>query len=88
MGACGGRHGAVNTNRAEDQARPAGRPAPSRQGVQGAPNGTGPEADHPGTPAPRPGRRWSVRVHWGIVFAVVASLILWFAIKAVVELVF
>ena len=39
-------------------------------------------------PIDRSRRRWTVRVHWGIVFAVVASLILWLAIKAVVDLAF
>jgi len=29
-----------------------------------------------------------VRVHWGIVFAIVMSLILWFAIKTVIGLAF
>lgn len=39
-------------------------------------------------PIDRPSRRWTVRVHWGIVFAIVASLILWVGIKSVVDLAF
>ena len=39
-------------------------------------------------PIPQSGRKWSIRVHWGIVFAVVASLILWFLIRTVAALVF
>lgn len=37
-------------------------------------------------PTTKSGRRWSVRVHWGIVFAIVASVVLWLAIRAVVGL--
>ena len=39
-------------------------------------------------PPAQQGRRWSVRVHLGIVFAVVASLVLWLAIKTLIGLVF
>ena len=80
----------MNTNRAEDQARLAGRLASARP--QPADNGTTDDGagvgQRPIAPPPRIGRRWSVRVHWGIVFAIVASLVLWFAIKIVVGLVF
>jgi hypothetical protein len=37
-------------------------------------------------PIARHGRRWSLRIHWGIVFAVVASLALWLAIKTLIGL--
>lgn len=80
----------MNTNRAEDQARPAGRLAPARQ--QGAEDGATDDGagagQQPITEPVRIRRRWSVRVHWGIVFAIAASLILWFAIKTMIELVF
>ncbi len=79
---------AVNTNRAQDPARPAGRPVAALQKrsaeLAGTEAGTGAEP-------PRVighGRRWSVRIHWGIVFAVIASLVLWLAIKALIGLVF
>lgn len=82
--------GAVNINRAEDRARLAGRSASARQ--QAAEDGA---TDHGAGAARRSsaarvrfGRRWSVRVHWGIVFALVASLVLWFAIKSIFGLVF
>ncbi len=39
-------------------------------------------------PLARHRRRWRVRLHWGIVFAVVASLVLWFAIKTVIGFAF
>jgi hypothetical protein len=39
-------------------------------------------------PLERSSRRWTVRVHWGIIFAIVASLVLWFAIKSIVARVF
>jgi hypothetical protein len=32
--------------------------------------------------------KWKVRVHWGIIFAVVASVALWFLIRALVGLAF
>ena len=77
-----GRVGVVTNNRAQDQARTVGRaqPVPAAQEQRAEPR--------PQTVAPSASstRRWSVRVHWGIVFAVVASLILWLAIKTIVGL--
>jgi hypothetical protein len=32
--------------------------------------------------------KWKIRVHWGIIFAVVASLALWLLIRALVSLAF
>ena len=32
--------------------------------------------------------KWNVRVHWGIIFAVVASLALWLLIRTLVGLAF
>ena len=34
------------------------------------------------------GRGWTVRIHWGLVFAVAASLVLWFGIKTLIGLAF
>jgi len=84
---------AVNTNRAEDQARPTdgGGPASAGQGrgnQLGAATGDTDLRSEPVTPLAGSGHRWRVRVHWGIVFAVVASVILWLAIRSVVGLVF
>lgn len=82
--------GAVNINRAEDRARLAGRSASARQ--QAAEDGAtdhGVRAAQQASAAPaRVGRQWGIRVHWGIVFALVASFVLWFAIKTVFGLVF
>ena len=84
----------MKTSQAKDHARPAGRPqlSPDLQpedvdelltsGSRSASPDTGV------VPIDRSGRRWTVRVHWGIVFAIVASLILWLAIKTVVDLAF
>ena len=80
----------MNTNRAEDQARPAGRLASARQqaAVESATHDGAGAGQQAITEPVRIRGRWSVRVHWGIVFAIVASLILWFAIKTLVGLVF
>lgn len=91
QGSAGGLR-AVKINQAKDQAR--ARP-------QSASDPQPEDADEPmavGNPLASPavavtsiktsGRRWTVRVHWGIIFAIVASLILWFAIKSFVELAF
>ena len=32
--------------------------------------------------------KWKVRVHWGIIFAVIASLALWFLIRALIGFLF
>jgi len=82
----------VNIKTAQDQARPQGRAAVGRSlQMQRVEDRAGDQAEvqqpQPILPAPS-GRRWSVRVHWGIVIAVVASLILWFAIKTVLGLLF
>jgi hypothetical protein len=79
---------AVNTHRAQDQARSAAQPAPaSQKGPSAGATGDGAETQQQRPiPFQRSGRRWGVRVHWGIVFAIVASLILWFAIKTVAGL--
>lgn len=78
--------GAVNTNRAQEQVRPAGRlgQATALESHRAAAD----QAEVQPQPVPQSGRQWSIRVHWGIVFAVVASLILWLLIKTVVALVF
>ena len=81
---------AVKISQAKDQARAAARPQPASD-LQPE------DADEPtpaatraagAVPIDRSSRRWTMRVHWGIVFAIVASLILWFAIKSAVDLAF
>jgi len=83
---------AVNTNRAEDRVRPAdGRGSASvarERRTEGAAAGSGAEFRSDSGPLAGSGRRWSVRVHWGIIFAIVASAILWLAIRSVVGLAF
>ena len=81
----------MNINHAKDP-RPSGRSgltsalqkAPEEQSAP-AGNEAG---SHPAgaIPLAASGRRWTVRVHWGIVFAIVASVIFWFVIKTVVQL--
>lgn len=95
---CGGREfavggvRAVTSNRAQDQARPIGR-AGTVSGAQqpragaGATGSGGEQRSEAPVPIAKSGRHWSVRVHWGIVFAVVASVVLWLAIKMVISLV-
>jgi len=84
----------MKITQAKDQARPAGRPRrapalPEGQANESAATGNGASSGPTRVvPLARSRRRWSVRVHWGIVFAVAASLILWFAIKAVIDLAF
>ena len=80
----------MNTNRAEDQARPAGRPALARRQPAGggATDRGASVGQQPISEPARIRRRWSVRVHWGIVFAIVASLILWLAIKTLIGLMY
>jgi len=86
--------GAVKITQAKNRARPADGPetAPARkQEHAGESTAAGNGFAFPAegvTPLETSRRRWTVRVHWGIVFAIVASLTLWFAIKTVVELVF
>ena len=84
----------MKISQAKDQARPADRrqsasvPQPEDPDE---PMAVGKPLVSPGegvTSIKTSGRRWTVRVHWGIIFAIVASLILWFAIKSVVELAF
>jgi hypothetical protein len=82
----------VTSNRAQDQARPIGRggPASAAQQHRAEPEPAGdtePRADS-SAPAAKLGRRWGVRIHWGIVFAVIASIILWLGIRTVAGLVF
>jgi hypothetical protein len=82
--------GAVNTNRAQDPAGLA-RPTAALQKRSTEPGETDSAAEVEGErvlPLAPHGRRWSVRIHWGIVFAVVASVVLWLAIKALIGLVF
>ena len=84
---------AVKISQAKDQVRPVG-------GLRAASEVERARADDPVAPErafaspaagviplERSSRRWTVRVHWGIVFAIVASLVLWFAIKSIVALV-
>jgi hypothetical protein len=75
--------GAMNTNRAQDQARPATALQTRLEEVERTAAGGEQERV---VPLAQQGRRWSVRIHWGIVFAVVASLVLWLAIKALIGL--
>lgn len=84
----GGR--AVNTNRAQDEARAVDRPrAPQKQSQDSPDAGIAPATERERVvPLAQQGRRWTVRIHWGIVFAVVASLVLWLAIKIVIGLAF
>ena len=81
----------MNINNAKDP-RLSGRSG-STSALQKAPADQSATADneagsHPAgaIPLATSGRRWTVRVHWGIVFAIVASVILWFVIKTVVQL--
>jgi hypothetical protein len=76
---------AVKSNRPEDQAR-LREPLPEDDTLE-ASDGDALARSADVVRLPAPGRPLSVRVHWGIVFAAVASLVLWFAIKSVVELV-
>jgi hypothetical protein len=85
---------AVKISQAKDQARSAARPQPSSDLQPEDADEPTPAADRfasraaDAVPIDRSRRRWTVRVHWGIVFAIVASLILWFAIKSAVDLAF
>ena len=81
---------AVITNRAQDQARSA---AQSMSALQKPPAASGAANDdaiqgQQVTPLAPSSRRWSVRVHWGIIFAIAASFVLWFVIATVARLVF
>src|ERR1700680_3828736 len=93
MSAIGG-FATVKRNHLKDHARPAGHPEPATALGEGgadssAATSNGAAPNRAGVVQFRAaGRRWSVRVHWGIVFAVVASVVLWLAIKTVVELAF
>jgi len=79
----------VKTNRAADQARGAvGGGAASAVEERRNPAGAAAGGSESVVPLAGSGRRWSVRVHWGIVFAIAASVILWLAIKSVVGLAF
>jgi hypothetical protein len=90
-GSAGGQR-AVKISQAKDRARSRPQPALDLQPEDADASMTagGPSVSHAARviPVERSRRRWTVRVHWGIVFAIVASLILWFAIKSVVDLVF
>jgi hypothetical protein len=77
--------GAVKINHAKDPARPVGRERATSALRED--HGTVPESAsrvEDTVPLARSGR--IVRVHWGIVLAIVSSLILWFAIKTVIGL--
>jgi hypothetical protein len=79
----------VKINHAKDEARPDGRERGAsalREDHAAAPE-TAPRIGD-AVPLARSGRTWMVRVRWGIVFAIVMSLILWFAIKTVIGLAF
>jgi hypothetical protein len=82
----------VKISQAKDQARSRAQPASELQpedADESAAAGDRSASRAAGVlPIDRPSRRWIVRVHWGVVFAIVASLILWFAVKTVVDLVF
>ena len=83
----------MKISQAKDQVRPVGglRAASEAEPAQAG----DPVAPDKGFASPAAGvirlerssRRWTARVHWGIVFAIVASLVLWFAIKSIVALV-
>ena len=81
---------AVISNRAQNQGRSAGQSMTAAQNspVAGAvANGDAMQGEQV-IPLARSSRRWSVRVHWGIIFAVAASLSLWFIIATVARLAF
>ena len=81
----------MNTNRAQDQAPATGRATTALQKqsteVDSAPAPTKTQRDRV-VPLAGANRRWRVRIHWGIAFAVAASLVLWLAIKSVIGLLF
>jgi ABC-type uncharacterized transport system permease subunit len=77
----------VKINYAKNQTRPVGRERAAsapREDHADAPEVASRVED--AVPLAQQGGRWTVRVHWGIVLAIVASLILWLAIKTVIGL--
>ncbi|GEM_PF-2990904 len=75
----------MKSNQVQDQGRPAGRSGSASVPIRAQADGSDTAES---APVARIRPRWTVRIHWGIIFAVVASVLLWLGIKALFDLAF